>query len=59
MSQQAGRIGTRGPGETAKEKEQQHIERRMNKLRKELEQLARPAKPNASSDLQPAFLGCV
>ncbi len=41
MSQQAGRIGTRGPGETAKEKEQQHIERRMNKLRKELEQLAK------------------
>lgn len=36
MSQQAGRIGTRGPGETAKEKEIQHIERRMDKLKKEL-----------------------
>ncbi len=39
MSQQGGRIGTRGPGETAKEKEMQHIERRMLKLKKELEQL--------------------
>ncbi len=39
MSQQAGRIGTRGPGETAKEKEMQHIERAMNKLKKELLQL--------------------
>lgn len=41
MSQQAGRIGTRGPGETAKEKEMQHIERAMNKLKKELGQLAK------------------
>ncbi len=41
MSQQAGRIGTRGPGETAKEKELQHIERSMNKLKKELQQLER------------------
>ena len=39
MSQQAGRIGTRGPGETAKEKEMQHIERSMNKLKKDLLQL--------------------
>lgn len=39
MSQQSGRIGTRGPGETAKEKETQHIERSMNKLRQELSQL--------------------
>ena len=39
MSQQAERIGTRGPGETAKEKEMQHIERSMNKLKKELVQL--------------------
>lgn len=41
MSQQAGRIGTRGPGETAKEKEMQHIERSMIKLKKELVQLAK------------------
>ncbi len=41
MSQQAGRIGTRGPGETAKEKELQHIEHRMQKLRSDLVQLAK------------------
>lgn len=39
MSQQGGRIGTRGPGETAKEKELQHIDRRSNKLHKDLLQL--------------------
>ncbi len=39
MSQQGGRIGTRGPGETAKEKEMQHIERRMIKLKDELHHL--------------------
>lgn len=36
MSQQAGRIGTRGPGETAKEKETRHIEGQINQLKKEL-----------------------
>lgn len=41
MSQQTGRIGTRGPGETAKEKETQHIERFMNKIKQELRQLAK------------------
>ena len=41
MSQQGGRIGTRGPGETAKEKEMQHIERSMVKLKRELDQLAK------------------
>ncbi len=41
MSQQAGRIGTRGPGETQKEKELQHIEHRMVKLRRDLEQLGK------------------
>ena len=41
MSQQAGRIGTRGPGETAKEKETQHIERRMIKLKNDLKELAK------------------
>lgn len=39
MSQQAGRIGTRGPGETAKEKELQHIEHRMVTIKKELHHL--------------------
>lgn len=39
MSQQAGRIGVRGPGETAKEKETQHIERLMLKLKRDLKQL--------------------
>lgn len=39
MAQQEGNIGTRGPGETAKEKETQHIERLMVKLRRDLEQL--------------------
>src|SRR3990167_10163175 len=36
MSQQAGRIGTRGPGETAKEKETHHLERLMAKLQRDL-----------------------
>jgi GTP-binding protein HflX len=39
MSQQGGRIGTRGPGETQKEKEKQDIEHRMLKLRRDLQKL--------------------
>jgi GTPase len=39
MSQQAGRIGTRGPGETQKEKETQHLERMMSKLKHDLDHL--------------------
>lgn len=39
MSQQMGNIGTRGPGETAKEKETQHIEYLMTKLRRDLKSL--------------------
>ncbi|MBN2267011.1 MAG: GTPase HflX [Candidatus Babeliaceae bacterium] len=39
LSQQTGRIGTRGPGETQKERELQHIEHHMIKLQKDLEQL--------------------
>ncbi len=39
MSQQAGRIGTRGPGETQKEKELQYIGQRMAKLRQNLVKL--------------------
>lgn len=41
MSQQAGSIGTRGPGETQKEKETQHLEHLMVKLRRDLEKLAK------------------
>lgn len=44
LAQQAGRIGTKGPGETAKEKELQHIERRIQKLRKDLQQLEKQRK---------------
>lgn len=39
MSQQSGRIGTRGPGETQKERELQHIEHRLLKLKRDLAQL--------------------
>lgn len=40
LSQQGGRIGTRGPGETAKEKEMQHIDRQRDQLKRELKGLA-------------------
>ena len=39
LSQQAGSIGTRGPGETQKEIDTQHLEHLMVKLRKQLKQL--------------------
>ena len=39
MSQQSGKIGVRGPGETAKEKEIQHIERLILKLSRDLDKL--------------------
>ncbi len=39
MSQQAGRIGSRGPGETAKEQEKQNIDIRILRLKKQLTQL--------------------
>lgn len=39
MSQQAGHIGGRGPGETAKEKEIRHIENHINKLKQQLKGL--------------------
>lgn len=39
MSQQSGRMGTRGPGETAKARETQHIENAISTLKKELKQL--------------------
>lgn len=41
MSQQAGHIGGRGPGETAKEKEQRHIDEHIFKLNKQLKQLGK------------------
>lgn len=39
MAQQEGRIGTRGPGETAKEVAARHIEEQVKKLKKQLDQL--------------------
>lgn len=41
MSQQFGMIGMRGPGETAKEKETQHIERLISKLERDLDRLSK------------------
>lgn len=40
MSQQSGKRGTRGPGETQKEKDTRHLERMMSKLQRDLEHLA-------------------
>lgn len=39
LSQQAGKIGARGPGETLKERETRHIENAVLKLKKQLESL--------------------
>ena len=39
FSQQAGMIGTRGPGETIKEKELRHLNQQIHKLKKELDKL--------------------
>lgn len=39
MSQQAGHIGGRGPGETEKERQTRHIENHINKLKKHLKDL--------------------
>jgi len=41
LSQQAGGIGTRGPGETQLEVDRRRIQRRMNRLEAELERLAK------------------
>ena len=41
MAQQWGMIGSRGPGETAKERESQHIKLLIETLQKELKQLAK------------------
>lgn len=40
LSQQAGQIGNRGPGETIKERETRHIETAILKLKRQLESLA-------------------
>lgn len=39
MSQQSGRIGNKGPGETAKERELRHLEEQVNRLTKKLKAL--------------------
>lgn len=52
MSQQSGKIGVRGPGETAKEKELQHIERRISKLRSELLNLEKHRQTQRQSRLE-------
>lgn len=41
LSQQAGQIGNRGPGETLKERETRHIENAVLKMKKQLESLER------------------
>ena len=41
LAQQAGHIGSRGPGETKKEQELRHIEQRIKKIQRELEKLER------------------
>ncbi|HBL98490.1 TPA: GTPase HflX [Candidatus Dependentiae bacterium] len=41
LSQQAGSIGTRGPGETQKEKDLRHLERLISKLDRDLEHLSK------------------
>lgn len=41
LSQQSGIMGTRGPGETAKEKEMRHIEQHIHRLRKQLKTIER------------------
>ncbi len=41
MSQQAGQIGVRGPGETAKERETRHLENLIIKYKQELERIHR------------------
>lgn len=40
MSQQAGFVGNRGPGETLKERESRHIEEAILKLKRQLDQIA-------------------
>ena len=39
MSQQSGRIGNKGPGETAKERELRHLEEQVNRLQRQLKDI--------------------
>jgi len=62
MGQQSGLIGTRGPGETAKERELRHINHHIYKLKKDLEQLQKVRSTQrkqrlASGDPQVALIG--
>lgn len=62
MSQQTGVLGSRGPGETAKEKELRHINHHIQKLKKELVQLQQTRttqrkKRLASGEYQLALIG--
>lgn len=62
MGQQAGFIGTRGPGETAKEKELRHIEHHIQRLRNELKKLEDVRETQrkqrlSSGELQIALIG--
>lgn len=52
MSQQGGRIGNKGPGETAKEREMQHIENRILSLKKEIKQLEKHRTTQRKSRLE-------
>lgn len=49
LSQQAGQIGNRGPGETLKERETRHIENAVLKLKRQLESLERHAPHSANA----------
>jgi len=52
MSQQGGRIGNKGPGETAKEREMQHIENRVLTVKREIAQLEQHRKTQRKSRLE-------
>ena len=51
FSQQAGRIGTKGPGETQKEKDKRHIENTILKLKRQLVKLHQARERNEKKDL--------
>lgn len=58
MSQQGGSIGTRGPGETQKEKELQHLERQTLQLNKELAQLQKVRETQRKKRLESRIPHC-
>lgn len=55
MSQQTGRIGTKGPGITAKEKETQHLERMMDTLKADLAKLEQIRKTQRKQRVSSAY----